>query len=313
MTIKQLQLFFFENLASLYPKEEILSFFYLLAEHQLNLKKIGVSLNAEKELSKNDVDFFKNALAELKQEKPIQYIIGETEFYGLPFKVTKDVLIPRPETEELVSWILEECRVQSAECRMKTNNSELITLNSKLEILDVGTGSGCIAISLAKNIPNATVFALDVSKDALAIAKQNAQLNAVAIHFIEQDILNPNVMLSTSTALSAGLVEASTKFDIIVSNPPYVRELEKQEIKNNVLDNEPHLALFVKDNNPLLFYDKIADIAKQQLTQNGLLFFEINQYLGNETVALLQQKGFSNVELKKDLFGNDRMVKASLI
>lgn len=300
MTLKELQLYFLENLKNLYPKEEIQNFFYLLTEHQLQFKKVDILLNANKELPTFELDFFYNAFAELKQEKPIQYILGETEFYGLPFKVNKDVLIPRPETEELVSWIIEEIK----DIRRKTKDERQKTGNQKINILDIGTGSGCIPISLAKNLPNATIYALDVSKKALAIAKQNAKLNNVDIQFIEQDILSSNVMLSLSKHLS--------KFDIIVSNPPYVRNLEKQEIKNNVLKNEPHLALFVEDDNPLLFYDKISDIAKQQLTKNGLLFFEINQYLGNETVELLKSKGFTDIVLRKDLFGNDRMLRAKV-
>lgn len=316
MTIKQLQLYFLENLATLYPKEEIQSFFYLLAEHQLQLKKVDISLNPDKEISTSNIDFFDNAFSELKQEKPIQYILGETEFYGLPFKVTKDVLIPRPETEELVSWVLSETKDE----RQKTKDERRKTGNRKINILDIGTGSGCIPISLAKNSPNAAVYALDVSKKALAIAKQNAKLNNVDIHFIEQDILASNV-ISNTTKNKSSLFEDNERsseksqplmFDIIVSNPPYVRNLEKQEIKNNVLENEPHLALFVEDDNPLLFYDKIANIAKQQLTKNGLLFFEINQYLGDETTELLKSKGFTDVVLRKDLFDNDRMIKATV-
>ena len=168
---------------------------------------------------------------------------------------------------------------------------------SKIKILDIGTGSGCIAIALAKNLTNAQVFALDVSEQALSTAKKNAELNQVTIQFLHQSILETE--------------DLGQQFDVIVSNPPYVRELEKQEIKKNVLDYEPHLALFVEDTDALLFYRKIAQLALKNLTPNGILFFEINQYLGNETVELLQNLGFKNIELKKDIYGNDRMVKST--
>jgi len=296
MTIQELKSTFLYDLARLYPKEEIQSFFNLLILHRLKLTRADIALSPNRIIQKTDEGFFMNSLRELLQEKPIQYIIGETEFYGLLFKLDKNVLIPRPETEELVDWILEVRKDQ----RFKTQDQGL-------KILDIGTGSGCIAVALAKNVSNATVFAIDVSKQALQIAKQNALLNEVEINFIECDILNNNVILSLSKHLSE-----SFQFDIIVSNPPYVRELEKQKIQNNVLENEPHVALFVTNENPLVFYDRIADFAKEYLSENGHLYLEINQYLGKETTNLLQQKGFRNVELKKDVLGNDRMIKAYL-
>ena len=234
-------------------------------------------------------------MTDLHNEKPIQYIIGETEFYRLPFYVNQHVLIPRPETEELVEWIIS-----------LPNSSQK---EKNLNILDIGTGSGCIAISLAKNLPNASVFAIDISKKALQVAKQNAVLNEVTVEFIEYDILSSNI-IQTPSIRGKNL---NLKFDIIVSNPPYVRQLERQEIKNNVLNYEPHIALFVENDNPLLFYNHIIDFAKENLTKNGKLYVEINQYLGQETVTLLKEKGFTNIELKKDLFGNDRMVRADFI
>ena len=273
---------FFSELKSFYPETEIQSFFNMLVEFKLNLTRIEVALQPNFEIGENDVLFLKKAISDLKKQIPVQYIIGVTEFYGLSFEVNKNVLIPRPETEELVSWMLE--------------NSKRKTQNEKLKILDIGTGSGCIAISLAKTIPNADVNALDISLEALKTAKKNAIKNKVNIQFIEADILNISTL--------------PDQYDIIVSNPPYVRELEKEMMQLNVLEHEPHLALFVKDQNPLLFYDKIADLAKTDLAINGRLYFEINQYLGKETVDLLKQKGFKNIELKKDLFGADRMIKA---
>ena len=290
MTIQDLKSKFFTDFKQLYPKEEIQSFFNLLIFFKLKLTRADIALKYNQIIDQDDLDFFLNALADLGNEKPIQYIIGETEFYGLPFKVNKNVLIPRPETEELVTWILEDRRWKTEDGR-------------QFQILDIGTGSGCIAISLAKNLPDAVVSALDISKGALKIAQENAKLNDVNIHFIEEDILRLN--------RHSELVSESFKFDIIVSNPPYIRELEKHEIQNNVLENEPHLALFVDDNNPLLFYNKIADFAKENLTENGQLYVEINQYLGKKTVELLKQKGFTDIELQKDIFGNDRMIKAN--
>ncbi|CAM1365638.1 Release factor glutamine methyltransferase [Tenacibaculum litoreum] len=282
MQLKQYKSYFSEELKSVFPQTEVDSFFFLLVEEYLDIKRIDLILQPNIEISSDIKELLDKALERLKKEEPIQYILGETEFYGLPFKVNKNTLIPRPETEELVEWIIKEVK----------KKQEL------LSILDIGTGTGCIPISLKKHLPNTNVSAIDISEEAIQMAKQNAKLNEVDISFIKQDILKTEVL--------------SGMFDIIISNPPYVRELEKVEIKNNVLKNEPHLALFVKDDNPLLFYKKIADLAKSNLTKNGLLFFEINQYLGAETVKMLKNKGFTQIELQKDIFGNDRMIKASL-
>ncbi|MFT7898933.1 peptide chain release factor N(5)-glutamine methyltransferase [Tenacibaculum ascidiaceicola] len=282
MQLKQYKSYFSEELISVFPQTEVDSFFFLLIEEYLDIKRIDLILQPNIEISSDIKELLDKALERLKKEEPIQYILGETEFYGLPFKVNKNTLIPRPETEELVEWIIKEVK----------KKQEL------LSILDIGTGTGCIPISLKKYLPNTNVSAIDISEEAIQMAKQNAKLNEVDISFTKQDILKTEVL--------------SGMFDIIISNPPYVRELEKVEIKNNVLKNEPHLALFVKDDNPLLFYKKIADLAKNNLTKNGLLFFEINQYLGAETVEMLKNKGFTQIELQKDIFGNDRMIKASL-
>ena len=296
MTLQALKLKFLIDLDQIYPKEEILSFFFLLIHHKMGLTRAEIALNPNQIIPKEDLNFYLDALTELQGEKPIQYIIGETEFYGLTFKVNEEVLIPRPETEELVDWILKEFSEKKA-----------------LNILDIGTGSGCIAISLAKHLPKANISGMDISKQALQTALQNAKLNKVKINLFQQDILKNNDTLNYPTSSGTGPATNSLpkKFDIIVSNPPYVRELEKLEIKSNVLQNEPHIALFVSDENPLLFYDKIADFAKQHLTANGLLFLEINQYLAGNTTTLLRQKGFKTIELRKDVFGNDRMIKTS--
>lgn len=280
MLIQEFKRHFFQELSGLYPETEIQSFFNILVEFKLHLSRIELALQHNFELNDDDFLFLQNVLSELKYQIPIQYIIGETEFYGLPFKVDKNVLIPRPETEELVDWIIQNHKNQH-----------------NIKILDIGSGSGCIAISLAKNLPKAKVSAIDISAEALNVAKNNAALNQVNVNFINSDILT--------------IAKLPDVFDIIVSNPPYVRELEKDQMQQNVLANEPHIALFVKNENPLLFYDKIAELAKNHLTENGVLYFEINQYLGNETVELLKTKGFKNIEVKKDIYGVDRMVKCS--
>ncbi len=283
MLLKDYRTIFTQELASLYDEYETESFFYIILEDFHHMKRVDLALNPDFELSPELMHQWENVVAQLKEQRPIQYILGETEFYGLPFYVNEHTLIPRPETEELVDWIIKESKVKSQKAEFK--------------ILDIGTGTGCIAISLAKNLPNTKVYAMDVSDAALAVAKRNAERNNVDITFIHQSILETDDLGET--------------FDIIVSNPPYVRNLEKQEIKKNVLDYEPHLALFVEDNDALLFYRKITELAIKNLSENGQLYFEINQYLGNEMVQLLQQHNFKDVELRKDIYGNDRMISGS--
>tara|TARA_Y100000588_G_scaffold171116_1_gene184985 strand:- start:5127 stop:6026 length:900 start_codon:yes stop_codon:yes gene_type:complete len=294
---KDLKDIFHKELDQIYGKDEVASFFYLGIEHHLNVARIQLQLEPEFTLSKTEADFLFEILEGLKQQKPIQYLLGETEFYGLQFKVNNNVLIPRPETEELVDWIIKDAK-------SKIQNSEAI------KILDIGTGSGCIAISLAKHLPEAQVFAVDISESALEIATENAEKNNVNIQFIKGDALN----LANEDFFPSGKDVSQRQkglFDIIVSNPPYVRELEKQEIKSNVLDNEPHLALFVDNEKPLIFYKAITDFAVDKLKSNGSLYFEINQYLGQETKQLLVDAEFKAVELRKDLNGNDRMLKGT--
>ena len=287
MTLKECRLHIHEALSKIYPKTEIDSFFFLMIEEKLNLQRIDTVLKPDLLISHDNLTTFLKIIKRLQNEEPIQYILKKTSFYGLPFIVDKNTLIPRPETEELVAWIIEEA------------SKGKLHKKDKISILDIGTGTGCIPISLAKNLIKSSVSAVDISQKALLIAKKNALLNNTKIDFFEMDILNTESL--------------PQKFDIIVSNPPYVRELEKREIKKNVLQNEPHLALFVDNNNPLLFYKKIADLAIKYLRQDGLLFFEINQYLEKETVKMLEMKGFKNIELRKDLFGNYRMIQCNNI
>lgn len=285
LKISDLKSNFIKALSGLYPSEEIESFFNILSEKYLNLSRIDIALDRDQLVSEANVGKIEKVLARLKTFEPIQYILGETEFFGLPFKVTSKTLIPRPETEELVQWILDEVLYFK-------NKPEL------LEILDIGTGSGCIAISLAKHLPDANVSALDISEEALRIAKENAEANEVSISFFESDIL-------ACESLPEG-------YDFIVSNPPYVRELEKHFMEANVLVHEPEIALFVEDADPLLFYRKIADLAKVSLKPNGALFFEINEYLGEDMVSLLEDMGFKQIEIRKDIYGKDRMLKCKL-
>ncbi|MEC4050685.1 peptide chain release factor N(5)-glutamine methyltransferase [Flavobacterium sp. SUN046] len=278
MRINTYKNLFIAALANTYDAMEAESFFYLALENRHQLKRIDVALHPEVEFNYKDLAVWNQLLDDLLLHKPIQYLLGETEFYGLPFEVNSSTLIPRPETEELVKLIIDQYQYNTKPIR----------------ILDIGTGSGCIAISLAKNLPNAKVTALDVSAEALAVAKRNAKKNKVEITFLQQDIL---------------LAESLGAYDCIVSNPPYVRELEKVEIKPNVLDYEPHLALFVSDDDPLLFYKKIGALAKRSLCPKGWLFLEINQYLGTETGGVLLKSGFKYLELYTDIYGNQRMIR----
>ena len=251
------------------------------SDEVFQMKRIDLALQPNSTFTEKQIEVWNAILTKLQQEIPIQYILGKTHFYGLDFEVDENVLIPRQETEELVEWII---------------INQQINKPTNLQILDIGTGSGCIAISLAKNLPAAKVSAIDVSENALQVARKNADLNQVDVTFIHQNILETE--------------DLQAPFNVIVSNPPYVRNLEKAEIKKNVLANEPHLALFVDDHDALIFYRKIAELAQKNLKENGQLYFEINQYLGKEMVDLLQKMGFVEVALRKDIYGNDRMIMA---
>tara|TARA_E500000318_G_scaffold61574_1_gene57133 strand:+ start:1868 stop:2743 length:876 start_codon:yes stop_codon:yes gene_type:complete len=288
MLLKEIKEIFHKELGEIYPKEEIDSFFYSCIEHYLKLERFILAIQPGITLTKEEEQPLFEALSELKLEKPLQYILGTAHFMDLELEVNENVLIPRPETEELVQWILLDTE-QSGRVIERSRNDR------SLQILDIGTGSGCIAIALAKHLPNVKVFALDVSEGALNVARKNAASNGVDITFLHEDILNTELELD---------------FDVIVSNPPYVRELEKNEIQKNVKDFEPDTALFVPDEDPLLFYRAIIDFAENHLSEKGKLYFEINQYLGEETKALFHARNFSEIELRKDMFGNDRMLKA---
>lgn len=279
MNYSQIKKIFHQQLKEIYIENEIDSLFFIALEYVTSISKIEYILQKEEEISEEKLIELKFILEELTKNKPIQYITKNAYFYGLNFYVNEKVLIPRQETNELVDWVLMS-----------------VTHSKPIKILDIGTGSGCIAITLKKNLPLSEVFAIDISNEAIQVAQKNANNNEVEINFLQKNILEIN--------------DLQKKFDIIISNPPYVRELEKLEMAPNVLDNEPHLALFVPDNNPLLFYEKITEIALKNLTEDGMLFFEINQYLSAETKKMIENKGFKNVTLRKDLQENYRMILA---
>jgi len=292
MKLKDLEQLFHKELDAVYGKDEVSQFFYICIEAFYKLSRLDLALDTNLSLSTKEAPQLLKALEHLKAEKPIQYLIGNAEFYGLTFNVNKHTLIPRPETEELVDLIIKTIHAEDSQ-------------NQPLNLLDIGTGTGCIAISLAKHLPKAKVSAMDISVKAIEVAQINAKEHNIAVNFIEQSVLVIPEAIKK--------IDFNDKWDVIVSNPPYVRELEKQEIKPNVLDNEPHLALFVSDENPLVFYNAITQIAEQKLKPNGYLFFEINQYLGKEMKSLVEKFDFRNVQIIKDGFGNDRILKAEKI
>lgn len=263
-----------------FPSQEIQSLQKIIFEKKLGLPLHRIYLNPSAIINPQDAEIIIDIVSQLKLQKPIQYILGEADFFGLIFTVTPDVLIPRQETEELVDWIIKS------------------TGQSPNSILDIGTGSGCIAISLAANLEKSQVTAIDISPSALDLAKKNASRNSVLVDFYAIDILDLNNSIPSSP------------FDIIVSNPPYVRESEKSLMKVNVLDYEPSIALFVDDNDPLIFYSTIAKRANELLKPRGVIYCEINEAFGKELFQVFSQNGFKEVEIRKDLNGRERMLKA---
>ena len=272
------------SLQNVYSESEIHVLGMLILEKLTGFSRTRLLTDKEIILNETQRELSIHFLERLKKHEPIQYILGETEFCGLKFKVSPSVLIPRPETEELVEWV---------ELPHPPKGG---FLSGTPTILDIGTGSGCIAVALKKKFPSANVSAMDISAEALALAKENAALNEVYIEFIQDDILHP--------------AATNRKWDVIVSNPPYIPHAGKAEMASGVLDFEPHLALFVPDGDPLLFYRRIADFALEHLTSQGSLYFEIHQSLGRQCCLLLESMGFHSVELRKDLSGNDRMISS---
>ena len=268
-----------EALRGIYPDSEALSLAKMLLVEAFGFSTLELYGGKDKEISGNRRGDLDKMLSRLQKNEPIQYVLGKETFCGLDFEVDSNVLIPRPETCELVEWIVAD-RKSSASSH----------------ILDIGTGSGCISISLAKFLQGAKVEAWDISQGALDVARRNAQRNGVEVLFRHQDVLD---------ALPEGAV-----YDVIVSNPPYIAEKEKLDMEANVLDWEPSTALFVPDADPLLFYRKIAELGLSMLKTGGALYFEINRAYGQETVNMLESLNYSQIELRKDEWGNDRMIKA---
>ena len=268
-----------EALRGIYPDSEALSLAKMLLVEAFGFSTLELYGGKDKEISGKRRDVLDKMLSRLQKNEPIQYVLGKETFCGLDFEVDSDVLIPRPETRELVEWIVAD-RKLDASCR----------------ILDIGTGSGCISISLAKFLSGAEVEAWDISEGALEVARRNAVRNAVEVLFRQQDVLYA--------------LPGETRYDVIVSNPPYITEKEKLDMDANVLDWEPFTALFVPDADPLLFYRKIAELGLSMLNIGGALYFEINRAYGQETVRMLEGLSYKQIELRKDEWGNDRMVKA---
>lgn len=266
-----------KELAGLYPNTEIKGFTRIIIEAVCGWGFTAQVVKMHEKITEADFEKIKEIVFRLKNFEPIQYILGETEFYGLKLKVSPSVLIPRPETEELVEWIIKS----------------ILKPNSR--ILDIGTGSGCIALALKNKLKETVISGIDISEKSLEIAHQNALNNYLDVNFFQADILKWE-------HLNWGI------YDLIVSNPPYIRESEKSEMQVNVLNYEPENALFVPENNPLVFYRSIAAFAKKQLAENGILFFEINENLGAETNELLQDFGFFDIKIRKDINGKNRMV-----
>lgn len=280
-TIQQLQLRLSQSLSGIYDDVEARSMCRLLLMHHLKLTSAGLILRSGELVDCKDVVQIDSDLQRLLRHEPLQYVLGMTHFYGLDFSLRPGVLIPRPETEELVDWVLKDNALADP------------------AILDIGTGSGCIAIALKYNIPESIVSAWDVSHDALSVANNNAQILGCRVSFRHVDVLHDEPSVTDY-------------FDVVVSNPPYVRDLEKLSMSANVLEHEPHLALFVSDGDPLVFYRSIALKSLKMLKPGGRLYFEINEYLGAEMVQMLSEMGYGSVVLRQDLQGKDRMIRAMI-
>jgi len=281
MLLKDIKHIFHQELDIQYGTEEVSHFFYYFLENYLGLPRFHLALHPQWIITKEDESLFFEGLAALKQGKPIQYILGTSSFMDLTFAVNEHVLIPRPETEELVKWVIKD--YQKSEANIK--------------LLDIGTGSGCIAIALAKYLLSAEVIAVDISKKALAVAKQNAINNEVNIVFKLADVRSMDI--------------GEQDYDIIVSNPPYVLEKEKALMEKHVKNAEPSLALFVPDKKPLLYYEYLAKVGQKALKKGGTLYLEINEAFGKEVCDLLKNHSFSTIEIRQDLQGKDRFIKGT--
>jgi release factor glutamine methyltransferase len=287
MAIDELYKQFIEQLKTIYDERESVNIADWVFESVTGIKKLDRVIDKQQELSNSNNQQLQIALQQLLRHKPVQYILGEAWFYKMKLKVNEHVLIPRPETEELVEWVVEEIRNIKA--------GELIAHHSQSTILDIGAGSGCISIALKKELPDAAIFAMDVSEDALKVAHQNAEDHKTSIHFEQLDFLDETLWKSLRT------------FDIIVSNPPYIPEQEMNKLPKNVVNHEPHVALFVTDNDPFIFYKKIACFAESHLKQKGKIFVEIHEDYADQVQKLFAEKNFKT-EIRKDFFGRERMI-----
>lgn len=280
-TIRDLRTYLYQQLGETYQEEELVQVVNLVAEELTGLPKPELILQKDKELDSSIEEKAEKIIERLKTEEPLQYVFGITEFYGFPIRVKTGVLIPRRETEELVDWVYKTLR----------------TTHNQQHILDIGTGSGCIAITMKKLLPQAKVTAWDVSEEALKVASENAKLNQAEVLFEKSDILH---------------LESDKTFDVIVSNPPYVLESDKQWMRTNVLEFEPEEALFVPDQDALQFYKAIARFAKKHLNEGGFLFLEIHEEKAPGVVDLLESHGFKEVEVRNDMQGKPRMAKGKM-
>ena len=288
MTIQEARQTILIEIKDLYEINEAANIAELVLEKITEKNKLSRAIEKEKSLSPNEIEELKKIISRLKINEPVQYVLEEAWFAGMKFKVNKSVLIPRPETEELADWVT----------RDSIKNNQYSINNNQFSILDIGTGSGCIPITIKKKLPGAVVTAIDVCSDALFIATENAIANETEIEFTLLDFLDENKW------------KVLGNYDVIVSNPPYVKQSEKQSMHLRVTDHEPQKALFVPDEDALIFYKKLADFSLLHLNPKGKLFVEINEALGDDVVNLFQQKGFNSIELKKDMQGKDRFVKA---
>lgn len=284
-----------EQLKALYDEQEAVNIASLAIEHITGFSKTDRVSKKQEQLSGSQSDLLQNHLQRLKTGEPIQYIMNKSWFYGMELYVDKNVLIPRPETEELVKWIIDDIKASGkAVFVKKSTEADETTL---LKILDVGTGSGCIALALKKTMPKAEVWGCDVSEEALNVARRNGSTLDIRVDFQGLNFLEEAQQKLLPTV------------DIIVSNPPYVPLKDKEEMHSNVVDHEPHTALFVSDNDPLIFYKALAEFGKKRLYENGSIYMEIHEGLGQHVINLFRANGYTNIELKKDMQGKDRMVK----
>ena len=270
--------YLYHELIKIYPEHETSSLIEIVMNHVVKITKTELRINSNRELNAQQKKSIQTIARQLSSYVPIQQVLGKSEFYNTTLMINKQVMIPRQETEELVDWIISE------------------ESTGRQAILDIGTGSGCIAIALSKNLPASRVAALDYKQEILTLVSKNAAFNNVSLQLILEDITKQPLLPDS--------------YDLIVSNPPYVRESEKRHMLPNVLDHEPHKALFVTDEDPLMYYRTILMVAQKHLHKNGRIYLEINENLAGETIRLLEQNGYKRIELKKDLNNKDRMIKA---